>query len=153
MYLLMHLGSKPGVLQCPPPWNNIVLDVPIRRNTYTICTSKSQILQIHPTLNYLLEILGPSPSACRNFSCWFSAFCSSPSLGTFFYLEYLSKIFLGLGNCLKETSSQIQQLLVGFHDKYASLDFNFLTKIKKICRSVPCSIIYLNFQDQAPWLP
>ena len=42
MYLVMHPGSKPGVLKSPPPWNNIVLGVPIHRNTYTICTSKFQ---------------------------------------------------------------------------------------------------------------
>ena len=65
MYLFNVTGVKTGALQSPSPWDNIVLDVPIHKNTYAICTSK----------------------------------------------------------------------------------------IKKNCRSVPHSIIYLNFQDQAPWLP
>ena len=65
MYLLNVTGVKTSALQSPPPWNNTVLDVPIHKNTYTICTSK----------------------------------------------------------------------------------------ISKFCRSVPHSIIYLSFQDQAPRLP
>ena len=42
MYLLMQLGSEPGILQSSPPWNNTALGVPIHRNAYTICTSKFQ---------------------------------------------------------------------------------------------------------------
>ena len=50
-----------------------------------------------------------------------------PSLGTFLNLEHLSNIFFVLGNCLKKTSSQVQQLLVSCHDQCALLDFTFLT--------------------------
>ena len=45
----------------------------------------------------------------------------------FMYLEHISKILLGPGNHLKETSSQVQQLLVCCHDQCAPLDFTFLT--------------------------
>ena len=61
MYLLMQPGSKLGILQSPPPWNNTILSVPIHRNTYTICTSNFKILQICPILNYLLELSGQAP--------------------------------------------------------------------------------------------
>ena len=119
---------KTGVLHSPPPWNNIVLSVPILRNTYTIYTSKNSKFcrSVLCSIIYF-ELLGPSPSASMRFSCWFSSFGSSPSLGTFLYLEHLSNIFLGLGICLKETSSQVKQLLVCCHDQCAPLDFTFLT--------------------------
>ena len=45
----------------------------------------------------------------------------------FLYFEHLSKIPLGLGNRLKETSGQVQQLLVCCHDQCAPLEFTFLT--------------------------
>ena len=128
MYLLMQLGSKPGILQSPPPWNNTVLSVPRHRNTYTIYTSKIlKFCRSVPRSIIYFEVLGPSPLASMSSSCWFSYFGSSPILGTFLYLEHLSNILLGLGNCLKETSSQVQQLLVYGHDQCAQLNFTFLT--------------------------
>ena len=45
----------------------------------------------------------------------------------FLYLEHLSKILLGPGNHLEETSSQFQQPLVYCHDQCAPLDLTFFT--------------------------
>ena len=59
----------------------------------------------------------------------------------FLYLEHLSKIFLGLGNCLKETSSQVQQLLVCCHSQCAPLDFTLLTYEMHHWNSIRPSII------------
>ena len=127
MYLLMQTGSKPGYYYPLPlgitpssVFQYAGMHIPFAHQNF-------KILKICLTFNYLFELSGPSPSASMSFYYQFSAFGSSPSLGTFLYLGYLSKIFLGLGNCLKETSSQIQQLLVGCHDQCASLDFTFLT--------------------------
>ena len=120
---LMQPGSKMGLLQSLPlgiTSSSVFQYIGIHIQNF-------KILHIYPMFNYLLELLGPSPSASMSLSCWFSAFGSSLILGTFLYLEHLSRIFLGLGNSLKKTSSQVQQLSVGCHDQCALLDFTFLT--------------------------
>ena len=93
MYLLMQSGSKLWVLQSPPPWNNTVLGVPILRNTYTIYTSKiSKFCRYFPHSIIQFELSRPSPFASMSFSCWFSAFGSSPSLGTLWLLPSLCSL-------------------------------------------------------------
>ena len=116
-------GVKTGVLESPPPWNNTVLGVPIHRNTYPKFQNFVDLCHVQL---FTLNFQDQAPLASTSLSYWFSAFGSSPSQGTFLYLNHLSKIFLGLCNCLKETSSQIQQLLVYCNDQCAQLDFTFL---------------------------
>ena len=57
----MQMGSKPGTLHSPPPWNNTVLGVPLHiYNTYTIAHQNSK-LQIYPTFNHLLGTFKTKP--------------------------------------------------------------------------------------------
>ena len=58
----MQMGSKPGTLHYPPPWNNTVLGVPSHiYNTYTIAHQHFKIADLSHAQSFTLNIQDQAP--------------------------------------------------------------------------------------------